>query len=146
MWSTDRTTMRQVFYTAWQHFENQAPLDGVEALIVETLLAHPEYQTLFAKNLPADDTRADTNPFLHLGLHIALAEQIATDRPAGIASQWARLHKLTGDAHHARHLMMECLEETLWEAQHQGQMPNEAAYLARLRALPKTGKTNSQRL
>jgi len=140
MWSSDRAVMRKVFYTAWQHFQDQTPLDGVEALIVETLVTHPEYQPLFAHNLPTDDMPADANPFLHLGLHIALAEQIATDRPSGVTSQWARLQKLMGDPHRAHHLMMECLEETLWEAQSQNQMPDETSYLARLHELPKTGK------
>ena len=140
MWSTDRTVMRKVFYAAWQHFQEQAPLDGVEALIVEALLAHPEYQALLTHSAPADETRSDANLFLHLGLHIAVAEQISTDRPSGVTNQWTRLHKLTGDPHHAHHIMMECLEEALWEAQRQGQMPDEASYLACLRELPKSGK------
>ncbi|HUW99037.1 MAG TPA: DUF1841 family protein [Acidiferrobacter sp.] len=137
MWSNDRAVMRQVFYTAWQRFQDHTPLDGVEAMIVEALLAHPEYQALFAHSPPPDNAHTDTNPFLHLGLHIALAEQIATDRPPGVIAEWTRLCTLTGNPHRAHHLMMESLEETLFEAQQQNQMPDEAAYLARLRELPK---------
>ncbi len=136
MWSNDRAAMRQVFYTAWQHFQDQKPLAGVEAVIVEALLAHPEYHALFAEEPSVGGSDPMANPFLHLGLHIALAEQISTDRPPGIAEQWRRLQERVKDPHHARHLMMECLEETLRGAQEQGRMPDEASYIACLRELP----------
>ncbi len=136
MWSNDRAAMRQVFYAAWQHFQDQKPLEGVEALIVETLLAHPEYHALFAREPGPGDSEPEGNPFLHLGLHIALAEQISTDRPAGVVDQWQRLREQVKDPHHARHLMMECLEGALREAQQQRQMPDEASYIAHLRELP----------
>ncbi len=146
MWSTDRDKMRAVFYDAWRHFREQAPLTGVEALIVEALVAHPEYQPLFDEGRPSEtvDSKAapGANPFLHLGLHIAIAEQIATDRPPGVAHEWRRLQGLWQDAHRARHAMMECLEETLWEAQGKGVTPDDSAYIERLRAL---GRGRSQK-
>ncbi|RCN56586.1 DUF1841 family protein [Acidiferrobacter thiooxydans] len=141
MWSADRAALRGVFYTAWRHFREHAPLDGVEALVVEALLAHPEYQDLFVDTpsfaAATAQTTSDVNPFLHLGLHIAVAEQIATDRPPGVIAEWQRLEGLWQDGHRARHAMMECLEETLWEAQRQGVAPDDAAYIERLRAIPK---------
>ncbi|MHB1512638.1 MAG: DUF1841 family protein [Acidiferrobacter sp.] len=144
MWSTDRNTMRAVFYDAWRHFKEQTPLTGVEALIVEALVAHPEYQPLFDDGRPSETidptAGSGTNPFLHLGLHIAIAEQIATDRPPGVASEWQRLQGLWQDAHRARHAMMECLEETLWEAQSRGIAPDDSAYIERLRALGTGGR------
>ena len=147
MWSGDRDALRGVFYSAWRHFCEHAPLDGVETLVVEALLAHPEYQPLFADTPPPPvalaQTTPDVNPFLHLGLHIAVAEQIATDRPPGIMAEWQRLEGLWGDAHRARHAMMECLEETLWEAQSQGLAPDDAAYIERLRAIPKRSSRKS---
>lgn len=131
--------MRAVFYDAWRHFKEEAPLTGVEALIVEALIAHPEYQPLFDEGRPSDpfDPTAGpgANPFLHLGLHIAIAEQIATDRPPGVAREWQRLQGLWQDGHRARHAMMECLEETLWEAQSRGATPDDSSYIERLRAL-----------
>lgn len=140
MWSSDRTTLRKVFYQAWQNFKEQRPLNGVEALIAEAVLAHPEYQPFFENGATEEGLGADPEqgaPFLHLGLHIALAEQLTTDRPAGVTDQWARLRTALKDDHRARHLMMECLEETLWQAQHAGTLPDDTAYLACLRALPK---------
>ena len=75
------------------------------------------------------------NPFLHLGLHLALREQVGTDRPPGIASLTRSLLLRHGDGHAVEHLMMQCLGEFLWDAQRQGRAPDEAAYLERLRAL-----------
>lgn len=128
--------MRQVFYTAWQHFQDKKPLEGVEALIVEVLLAHPEYHALFAREAAVRDSDLGASPFLHLGLHIALAEQMATDRPTGIVTQWQRLQQHVKDPHEARHLMMACLEKTLREAQERQDGPDEASYIACLQDLP----------
>jgi hypothetical protein len=75
------------------------------------------------------------NPFLHMGLHLGLREQLATDRPAGIAQEPARLTRRLASAHTAEHRMVDALAETLWEAQRAGRAPDERAYLERLRRL-----------
>ena len=75
-----------------------------------------------------------TNPFLHMGMHIAIREQLGGDRPAGILVVYQRLCRRL-DSHAAEHLMMECLGETLWEAQRGGGEPDERVYLERLRQL-----------
>ena len=76
-----------------------------------------------------------TNPFLHMGLHLGIREQVATDRPSGIAELYANIVARTGDQHTAEHQMIECLAETLWEAQSQNRAPDEEQYLERLRRL-----------
>jgi hypothetical protein len=70
-----------------------------------------------------------------MGLHLAIREQVATNRPAGIADIHGALSKKLGDAHKAEHAMLEALAETLWEAQRNNRAPDEQAYLERLRAL-----------
>ena len=76
------------------------------------------------------------NPFLHMGLHLSIREQVATDRPAGIAGVYRGLaSKMGGDAHAAEHEMIECLAETLWEAQSANGAPDEHKYIERLRRL-----------
>ena len=77
----------------------------------------------------------ESNPFLHMGLHIAIREGAAADRPAGIRALRERLIALAGDEHDADHGMMECLAETLWEAQRAGLPPDEQGYLERVRRL-----------
>jgi hypothetical protein len=76
-----------------------------------------------------------TNPFLHMGLHLGIREQIATNRPLGISSIYAALTAKIGDAHLAEHRMIDCLAETLWEAQGQNTAPDEQKYLDRLHHL-----------
>ena len=70
-----------------------------------------------------------------MGLHLAIREQVATDRPPGIAAIFNSLLVRTGDPHEAEHQALECLAETLWEAQGANTMPDESAYLERLRRL-----------
>jgi hypothetical protein len=76
-----------------------------------------------------------TNPFLHLGMHIGLQEQIATDRPTGISAIYRQLLLKSGDTHQAEHRLMECLERTLWEAQQSQSAPDEESYLECARRL-----------
>ena len=76
-----------------------------------------------------------TNPFLHMGLHLAIREQVSTNRPAGIASVHRSLAVKLGDVHEAEHAMIECLGQALWQAQRSGLPPDEAAYLESLRRL-----------
>ena len=74
------------------------------------------------------------NPFLHMGLHLAVREQISIDRPPGVRELHGQLQQRYGDVHEAEHAMMEALAETLWEAQRNGRAPDEAHYLRLARA------------
>jgi len=100
--------------------------------------SHPEYHA----DVTGDDLDRDytpdggrSNPYLHMGLHLGIREQVSTNRPAGIAKIHRTLISKTGDAHLAEHQMIECLAEALWEAQSQGGAPDEQKYLARLQRL-----------
>ena len=73
-----------------------------------------------------------SNPFLHMGLHLAVRDQIATDRPAGLRKAFESLAQRTGSAHEAEHRIIECLAEAMWEAQRSGRPPDEVAYLQRV--------------
>lgn len=121
---------------AWQKARERLPMMPLEAMLTDVLQLHPEYQALLedpdalAKDWAPEDGR--TNPFLHMGLHMALREGIASDRPQGLRELYDRLLG-SQDAHAAEHLLMECLAETLWEADRAGLPPDESAFLARAR-------------
>ncbi len=140
MFGDDRTGMRRVFVEAWRKQQAGEAMEPLEQLIATVVRQHPEYhrllerpdQTLDRDFLPE---AGETNPFLHLGMHISLQEQIGSDRPAGITLLYRQLVLRTGDAHSAEHQIMECLGQMLWEAQRAGRMPDEAAYLECVRAL-----------
>ncbi|MGH8237104.1 MAG: DUF1841 family protein, partial [Steroidobacteraceae bacterium] len=78
---------------------------------------------------------AQQNPFLHMGLHLAIREQVSTDRPKGITQIHRALASRLGDVHAAEHAMLDPLAETLWESQRNNAMPDEHAYLERLNRL-----------
>lgn len=133
MFSQNRTTLRQFLITVWQKYQQQQPLEPLEIIIKDVILAHPEYHShLQANKLEFDylPQIGQTNPFLHLSLHIALYEQLAANRPVGIKSLYLRGCKRWQDQHKVEHLMLDCLAQTLWEAQQQASIPNEQAYIS----------------
>lgn len=140
LFTQDRTRTRQLFRSAWQKNLDKKTLEPLEKQIVSLLDEHPEYHALLTGNdnlLDHDFTAEDgtENPFLHLSLHLALREQVGTDRPAGIASITRSLLLKHGDGHTVEHLMIERLGLYLWEAQRQSRAPDEQAYLNSLKEL-----------
>ena len=103
-------------------------------MIADVIGLHPEYQAVVqdpdrARALEPNAGEASHNPFLHMGLHMAIREQISIDRPPGASELHAQLQKRFGGVHDAEHVMMEALAETLWEAQRNGRAPDETQYL-----------------
>lgn len=134
----DRRELRQMYGDAWRKAQAGEVLSALEAQIVQVIEDHPEYR---ADVLDEDLERAWTpgegraNPFLHMGLHLALRDQVATDRPPGIRDTFARLAARASDRLDAEHRAIDCLAETLWEAQRANVPPDEQAYLEKLRRL-----------
>ena len=138
MFSNDRGKLRQMYADSWHKRVTGIPMTALESQIADVIELHPEYQDLIStRDFDRDYTpeAGETNPFLHMGLHLGLREQVATDRPAGIALIFSQLVARSGDAHDAEHRMLDCLAETLWEAQRQESSPDEKRYLERLRRL-----------
>lgn len=136
----NREQMRRMYLDAWRKFTARAPLEPLEAQLAAVIAEHPEYVTWLESGeqaLAADFTPEGgrQNPFLHMGLHLAIREQVATNRPAGIAEVHQKLAARMGGAHAAEHAMLEPLAEALWDAQRNGRPPDEQVYLERLRAL-----------
>jgi len=129
-----------MYLDAWRKFSARQPLEPLEAQLAAVIAEHPEYlewieagEAAIAAEFTPESGRQ--NPFLHMGLHLAIREQVATNRPAGIAAIHSTLSSKLGDAHKAEHVMLEALAETLWESQRNNRAPDEQAYLDRLRAI-----------
>jgi uncharacterized protein DUF1841 len=136
----NRDQLRRMYLDAWRKYSSRQPLEPLEAQLAAVIAEHPEYVPMLESGpqaLTADYTpeAGRENPFLHMGLHLAIREQVATDRPPGIAQVHQSLSKRLADPHAAEHTMLEALAETLWEAQRAGRAPDEQRYLERLRAL-----------
>ncbi len=133
-----RDQLRQKYFDAWHKHCKGLPLQPLEAQIADVISLHPEYHPLFAEAervLDKDWTPEGgaTNPFLHMGLHLAVREQLGTNRPAGIRDAFQALQIKSGTPHDAEHKLIELLAEALWSAQRSGLPPDETAYLAKVR-------------
>ncbi|MCW8907861.1 MAG: DUF1841 family protein [Sedimenticola sp.] len=134
MFGNDRMAMRRYFYEAWRKSRAGEALIPLQQIIVAVIRQHPEYHPLLESDeetLERDflPDHGESNPFLHMGMHITLQEQIGTDRPPGIRGHYQQAVAKWGDSHQAEHQMMECLGKILWEAQRDNRMPDEQAYL-----------------
>ena len=140
IYSQDRNKIRQQYLDVWKKALNNEPLEPLEALIADVIREHPEYHPLMNNADAAIESEfypehGTTNPFLHMGMHIALREQVGTDRPAGIADITRKLLLRYQDSHEMEHHMMESLGKSLWEAQRNNTAPDEQAYMEWLREL-----------
>ena len=139
LYGSDRDDLRRAWVDAWSKSRAGQALEPLERLLCEVIAEHPEYHAALEspdaleRELPPEAGRS--NPFLHMGLHVAIREQLATDRPPGVRALYAAHAPRFADAHRLEHALMECLAETLWDAQREGGVPDEARYLSRVRRL-----------
>ncbi|GAB4355366.1 MAG: DUF1841 family protein [Gammaproteobacteria bacterium] len=137
IFGSDRDQLRGLYLETWRKMQEGEALEPLERQIAAVIEQHPEYHRILADREVALAREylpemGETNPFLHMGLHIAIQEQLSTGRPHGIVECFHRLKLRLGDAHAAEHEMIECLAESLWEAQRDGVAPDEQRYLERL--------------
>lgn len=139
MFNPSRDQARRIFFDTWRKYRAGEPLAGIETLVLDVVLQHPEYHGLLdapEKHLDRDyaPEQGETNPFLHMSMHLALLEQLSIDQPMGMKARYASLLAQTGEAHAAQHEVMDCLAEMIWQAQRKGTAPDPALYLACLDA------------
>ena len=138
LFNPSREDVRRFFCEAWRKHLDQAPLTPLEAMALDWMIEHPEYHAVLGApdNAVATDYSIDaarTNPFLHLSMHLAIAEQLSIDQPPGIRAAFEALARRTGSMHAAAHETMECLGEIVWRAQRDRAAPDGEAYLACMR-------------
>ena len=132
--SQSREDLRRTYVKAWRKHLAHAPLTPLEAMIADVIGAHPEYQAIMADAdaalaFESSGSPGTENPFLHMGLHLAVRDQVSIDRPPGVRELHRLLQARHGGLHGAEHVLMEALGETLWQAQSAGRPPDEARYL-----------------
>ncbi len=138
-YTTERDRLRQFYADTWQKARTGQPMDAMEQMVARVIEMHPEYHSMLSneKHLGNEYKPEDgeTNPFLHMGMHLALQEQVALDRPHGIQAVYEQLGQRLGDVQATEHAMMDCLAESLWMAQRDQVEPDEQAYLRCLQSL-----------
>ena len=133
-----RSDTRQTFFDVWAKMQDGRPMTALESIIADVIRVHPEYHALLARGIEVLDKDwlpegGEANPFLHMGMHIAIREQLSIDRPPGIKAAYEALLQKSDDPMQTEHLMLECLGETLWRAQRENRMPDEQFYLRLVR-------------
>jgi hypothetical protein len=139
MFDPTREQVRDFFFETWRKYRAGEPLAGLETLGLEVLLLHPEYHAVLGdperhREQEYFPELGQTNPFLHMSLHLAVEEQLSIDQPRGISSRFAALAARHGERHAAMHDAIECLAEMVWRAQRAHAAPDGEAYLECLEA------------
>lgn len=133
MFNPSRDEARRFFVDSWRKRLGSLPATPLETMAADLVQMHPEYHALLeaADALSREWTPEDgeTNPFLHLSLHLAIVEQLQIDQPPGIRAACDALAVWHGDIHAALHDILDCLGETVWRAQRNRTPPDGAAYL-----------------
>ncbi|MDP1607146.1 MAG: DUF1841 family protein [Rhodocyclaceae bacterium] len=140
MFNPSRDQARRFLIEAWRKRRAALPATSLEIIAADIVALHPEYHALLesADALTREWTPEDgaTNPFLHLSLHLAIAEQLSIDQPPGIRAAFESRRSRHGDPHAALHDILECLGETLWRAERNRQPLDGAAYLECIKRQP----------
>lgn len=138
MFNPSRDDVRRFFCDAWRKHGESLPLTPLEAIAADWIGRHPEYHALLSDpqaalsaEFPPEAGRS--NPFLHLGLHLSLVEQLQIDQPPGLRDAFQALLRSSNDEHEAAHRAIDALAETIWEAQRDRSTPSNERYLERLR-------------
>jgi hypothetical protein len=138
MFAPSQHDVRRFFCETHRKLQAALPLTPIEALAADWVAQHPEYHAELADLEAAlaavyDVESGRTNPFLHLSMHLTIAEQVSIDQPRGIKQAYELLAARRGSAHEAHHEVMECLGEMVWESQRSGLPPDGHKYIDKVR-------------
>lgn len=138
LFNPSRDEVRRFFFETWRKYRQSLELTAMEGLALQAALLHPEYHEVLDNPARYAEREyfpemGETNPFLHMSLHVSVLEQLSINQPPGICDLYQKLLQKHGDVHPAQHEVLECLAETLWQAQRNGGALDGAAYLACLR-------------
>jgi hypothetical protein len=135
MFNPSRDDARNFLFETWRKRRTGEILTPLEDLAAQLIEKHPEFHELISDAMRYRDTdypyeHGTINPFLHLMMHLSIAEQVSIDQPHGIRAQFVRLTAKYQSEHEAQHAMMECLAESIIQAQRNHAAPDAGVYLA----------------
>lgn len=138
MFAPSQEDVRRFFCQCYLKWRDQLPMTPLEALACDWISSHPEYHRDLSDEQSAIDrvyevSEGRENPFLHLSMHLSIAEQISIDQPRGIKQAYELLSAKLGSSHSAYHVIMDCLGEMIWASQRSGLPPDGLAYLEAIR-------------
>ena len=134
LYNPTRDQARQFLFDAWAKFKQKLSLTDLEKIAVEVIQMHPEYHVVFDSperfmSQQYFPEMGETNPFLHITLHLSVIEQISINQPIGITQIYDKLLLQHADKHLAYHELIDCLAETIWHSQRHNQALDSQHYL-----------------
>ncbi len=140
LFNPSREEVRQFFCDAWSKHQALGILSPMESIAARWMVEHPEYHALLndpqqAKEAEYTPEKGQTNPFLHLSMHMSITEQVQIDQPSGIREASRQLTIKLDSEHEAQHRIMECLGQVLWSAQRDGTPPDMVTYVELIKRL-----------
>ncbi len=134
LFKPNRDQVREFFFNAWLKFKQKQMLEGIETIGIQVMQMHPEYHTILNDSARYMHKQyfpelGETNPFLHMSLHLSVLEQISINQPIGIANIYQQLLLQHQDVHDAQHELLDCLAETIWQAQRNQQSLDAEHYM-----------------
>ena len=144
LFNPSRDEVRDFFFNTWAKFKQSNPLTDLEKIAISVIQMHPEYHALLDKPEQYKQRsyfpeQGETNPFLHMSLHLSILEQISINQPPGITDINNKLKNKHQSEHSAQHEILDRLAETIWHAQQNKSGLDAAYYLELLNN--KIGKT-----
>lgn len=137
MFNPSQDDVRRFFCETFRKYHAKEILTPLETIAADWISQHPEYADDFRdvdaalqRNYSVDSGK--TNPFLHLSMHLTIAEQVTINQPHGVRIAYEALAHKKNSIHEAHHDMMDCLGEMIWNSQRNGTPPDGEAYLSAL--------------
>ncbi|MBC3931623.1 MAG: DUF1841 family protein [Undibacterium curvum] len=134
MFNPSQDDVRRFFCETFRKMHAKEILTPLESIAADWIQQHPEYdqalsdvEAALQANYSVD--QGQTNPFLHLSMHLSISEQISVDQPRGIQAAARQLAQRYNSEHEAHHQIMECLGEMIWNSQRSGLPPDGQAYI-----------------
>jgi len=133
LFNPSRDEARNFLFETWRKRRAKELLTPLEDLTAQLIEKHPEYHAVLEDPDGNQDKdylpeHCETNPFLHLMMHLTIEEQISIDQPQGIRAHFVRLTRQFESEHDAQHRMMECLSEMIWQSQRNRTQPDALIY------------------
>ncbi len=134
MFNPSQEDVRRFFCQVYAKQQSDQLSDALETLAGLWVDEHPEFHSDLADCDAAlkrhyGGEAGQSNPFLHLSMHVSISEQCSIDQPRGIRQAVELLAAKRNSLHDAHHEVMECLGTMLWESQRSGQPPDGQAYI-----------------
>ena len=135
MFSPSQADVRRFFCAVFAKAQAGQPLEAIETIASLWIDEHPDYHAALANLDTALSTmhaaeESQSNPFLHLSMHLSISEQCSIDQPRGIRQAVELLTHRRNSLHLAHHEAMDCLGRMIWDSQSAGRPPDGEAYIA----------------